>query len=166
MVMNSPFGYIHVNLEEMTLINFFQDYCDINEIEIWPSLMGEIKKGESDFSFSLPRVHGLGWDLTLHNSFPQKLQQRQQKSQSIWLWCNTNQIPTHTLERIALKEAFSYGKLRQFVRWACLRAAVWIQYVFFTTVFTMLRFPIALVTWTFSVTHPQNARHPLRQLIG
>lgn len=34
MVMNSPLGYIHVYVEELTLINFFQDYSDINETEI------------------------------------------------------------------------------------------------------------------------------------
>lgn len=68
---------------------------------------GRNKEGkESEFSFSLSRVYGLSWDLTLHSSFPQTLQQRQQKSQSIWLQCNTTQIPTHTLERAGLKEAF------------------------------------------------------------
>lgn len=121
---------------------------------------------ESEFSFSLPSVHGLSWDLTTYNSFPQKLQQRQQKSQYIWLPCYTNQIPTHTLERAGFNVAFSYGKPRQGMQWVCLRGAVWMQHVFFTSVFTMLRFPIALATWIFSVAHPQNARHPPRQLIG
>lgn len=166
MVMNSPLGYIRVNLEVLTLVNFFQDYCDINETGIWPSLLGEMKKGKSPSSLS-PFQVCMGWaGISPYNSFSQKFQQRQQKSQSIWLRCNTKQIPTHTLERTGLKEAFSYGKPRQGMQWVCLWGAVWMQHVFFTSVFTMLRFPIALATWIFSVAHPQNARHPPRQLIG
>lgn len=88
-VMNSALCYTHVYLEELTPVNFFQDYCDINEIKIWPSLVGE-KKGEKEleFSFFLCSVHRLEWDHTLHSSFLWGLQQGQQQSPSIWLQCN------------------------------------------------------------------------------
>lgn len=59
MVMNSPLGYIHVNLEELTLVNFLLDYSDINETEIWPSLVGEIRK-EKSRSFLSPFQECMG----------------------------------------------------------------------------------------------------------
>lgn len=105
------------------------------------------KKGEkeSKFSFLLCSVHGLGWDRTLHNSSLCRLQQGQQKSQSIWLRCNTNKM--FTLEGVGhlaacQKSSLQHfrhadlwqasiifhlktkGKLRQGMQWACLRAAV------------------------------------------
>lgn len=59
-MINSLLGYINVNLEELTLVNFFQDYCDINETKIWPSLVGEIKK-EKSWSFLSPFQVFIGW---------------------------------------------------------------------------------------------------------
>jgi len=59
--MNSALSYIHVNLEALTPVNFFQDYCDINEIRIWPILAGERKERKSWsslFSFAVCT----GWD--------------------------------------------------------------------------------------------------------
>lgn len=54
--MNSALSYTHVNLEELTPVNLFQDYCNINEIRIWPSLVGETKERKSQsclFSFAV-----------------------------------------------------------------------------------------------------------------
>lgn len=60
MVMNCALSYTHVNLEELTPVNFFQDYCDINEIKVWPSLVGERKERKSHSSLFVFAVC-MGW---------------------------------------------------------------------------------------------------------
>lgn len=91
MVMNSALSYTHVNLEELTPVNFFQDYCDIWDEDLAQSGGRKKKKNgekELEFSFFLCSVHRLEWDRTLHSSFLRGLQQGQQKSPSIWHRCN------------------------------------------------------------------------------
>lgn len=61
MAMNFSLGYINVNLEELTLVNYFQDYlwykCDQDLVQS----TGRNKEGkELEFSFSLPSVYRLG----------------------------------------------------------------------------------------------------------
>lgn len=50
--MDSALNYTHTGLEEGTSVNFFQDYCDINEIRIWPTLVEGRKEGRSWSSLS------------------------------------------------------------------------------------------------------------------
>lgn len=49
-VMNCALSYTHVNLEKLTPVNFFQDYCDMNEIKVWPSMVGERKERKTHSS--------------------------------------------------------------------------------------------------------------------
>lgn len=144
--MNSPLGYIHVNLEELTLVNFFQDYSDINETEIWPSLVGEIGR-ERVGVFFLP-FKCVWAELGSHTAqliSTEAPAEAAEKPICLTSMKHKPDTPSHFRES-RFKGSFFLWETEAGHAVSLLRAAVWIQHVFFTSVFTMLRFSIALVT--------------------